>query len=230
MTDPSERLVIFDCDGVLIDSELIGCGVDAEELSRAGIEITADEILERFAGTTSREMYAALEAEHGRRLPDGFAARVRALTDAAFAEHLAPVEGVEGVLDRLHARRCVASSSSMRRLQVTLGLTGLWERFTPHVFSAEAVARGKPAPDLFLHTAASMGVPRAGCLVIEDSVNGVLAAVAAEMRVFGFTGASHCPPGHGKRLSAAGAALVFTEMARLPELIGAPGLDPSVPG
>jgi HAD superfamily hydrolase (TIGR01509 family) len=212
-------LVIFDCDGVLIDSELISCGVDAQELTRVGIPVTVEELLARFAGTTSREMYASLEAEHGVRLPGTFAKLVRERTDAAFADTLKPVPGVLEVLDWLELRRCVASSSTMRRLGVTLRLTGLWDRFAPHIYSAEAVPRGKPAPDLFIHVAASMDVAPERCLVIEDSVNGVRAAVAAGMRALGFTGASHCPAGHDAALAAAGAAVVFSEMCALPELI-----------
>jgi HAD superfamily hydrolase (TIGR01509 family) len=212
-------LIIFDCDGVLIDSELIGCGVDASELTRAGIPITAEELLARFAGTTSREMYAVLEAEHGVRLPDTFARLVRERADAAFARALKPVPGVLEMLDRLQLPHCVASSSTMRRLGITLGLTDLWDRFAPHIYSAEAVPRGKPAPDLFLHVAASMKVGPERCLVIEDSVNGVRAAVAAGMHAFGFTGASHCPPDHHAALAAAGAVAVFSQMQALPELI-----------
>jgi HAD superfamily hydrolase (TIGR01509 family) len=222
-------LVIFDCDGVLIDSELIGCGVDAQELTRAGIPITAEELLARFAGTTSREMYAALEVEHGIRLPETFARLVRERTDTAFAGALEPVPGVLEVLDRLQLPRCVASSSTMRRLGVTLRLTALWDRFAPHVYSAEAVPRGKPAPDLFLHVAACMDVEPERCLVIEDSINGVRAAVAAGMRAFGFSGASHCPPDHHAALSAAGAAVVFTEMRALPELIETGGGSAGTP-
>jgi HAD superfamily hydrolase (TIGR01509 family) len=212
-------LIIFDCDGVLIDSELIGCGVDAKELTRAGISVTAEELILRFAGATSREMYALLEAEHGVRLPETFAGLVRELTDAAFARELKPVAGVLDVLDHLQLPRCVASSSTMRRLGVTLRLTGLWDRFAPHIYSAEAVPRGKPAPDLFLHVAACMQVEPARCLVIEDSINGIRAAAAAGMRAFGFAGASHCPPDHCAALSAVGAAIVFSEMCALPELI-----------
>jgi HAD superfamily hydrolase (TIGR01509 family) len=220
MTEPVE-LVIFDCDGVLVDSELIGCRVEAEELSRAGFAITADEILRRFTGITARETFRTLEAERGQRLPEGFDERVRQEICAAFAQELAAVAGVAQALGRIALPVCVASSSDPTRIEHSLKVTGLLERFAPHLFSAAAVARGKPAPDLFLHAAARMATPPARCLVVEDSVAGVQAAVAAGMRVLGFSGASHCPPGHAACLEAAGAIRTFAAMPELPDLLAA---------
>jgi len=215
--------VIFDCDGVLIDSEAIGCRVEAEELQRVGFAITAEEIMTRFIGTTSAETFATIEAEHGRRLPAGFIDRLEVAIEAAFERELQPIAGIEAALGRITLPVCVASSSKLARLEHSLTLTGLLERFAPHVFSAEQVGdRGKPAPDLFLHAAARMAVAPASCLVIEDSVNGVRAAVAAGMPVLGFTGGSHCPPDHAERLLAVGAGQVLTDMAALPPLIAAP--------
>jgi HAD superfamily hydrolase (TIGR01509 family) len=123
--------------------------------------------------------------------------------------------GIEAVLDGLSSRMCVASSSSPERLRHTLGLVDLYRRFDPHVFSATMVARGKPAPDLFLHAAAQMGADPAGCVVIEDSVPGVTAAVAAGMTAIGFVGGGHCGTGHADRLRSAGAALVVETMTEL---------------
>jgi HAD superfamily hydrolase (TIGR01509 family) len=220
MSEPVE-LVIFDCDGVLVDSELIGCRVEAEELSRAGFPITADEILRRFTGITARETFRTLEAERGRPLPEGFDERVRQEIRAAFARELAAVAGVALALGRIALPVCVASSSDPARIEHSLKVTGLLERFAPHLFSAAVVARGKPAPDLFLHAAARMATPPTRCLVVEDSVAGVQAAVAAGMRVLGFTGASHCPPDHAACLETAGAMRTFAAMPELPDLLAA---------
>jgi HAD superfamily hydrolase (TIGR01509 family) len=212
-------LVIFDCDGVLIDSELIGARVEAAELGRVGMPLAEAEILTRFLGMSAEAMYAALEAEHGRALPQGFAATVQAAIDAAFERDLQVIPGIHETLDRLPMASCVASSSTLARLRHSLGLTGLYARFAPHVFSAEQVARGKPAPDLFLHAAAAMGGAPARCLVIEDSSSGVRGAVAAGMRVWGFVGGGHCADGHAARLREAGAARVFDRMPDLPALL-----------
>ena len=213
-------LVIFDCDGVLIDSELIGARVEAEELARLGMSISEPEILARFLGMTAKEMYCTLEIEHGMTLPPDFAAHVQARIDAAFEQELQAIPGIHEALDRLAVSACVASSSTLARLRHSLGLAGLYERFAPHVFSAEQVARGKPAPDLFLYAAAQMACAPAACVVIEDSVSGVRAAVAAGMRVWGFVGGGHCPPGHDARLRDAGAQGVFERMPDLAGLLG----------
>jgi HAD superfamily hydrolase (TIGR01509 family) len=213
-------LVIFDCDGVLIDSELIGARVEATELARVGIPLAESEILTRFLGVSAQAMYRTLEAEHGRPLPDDFAATVQAAIDAAFERDLQVIPGIHETLDRLPIASCVASSSTLARLRHSLGLTGLYARFAPHVFSAEQVERGKPAPDLFLHAAARMQCLPARCLVIEDSISGVRGAVAAGMRVWGFIGGGHCGDGHDARLRDAGAERVFRDMTELPALLG----------
>jgi HAD superfamily hydrolase (TIGR01509 family) len=218
MSEPV-ALLIFDCDGVLVDSEPIGCRVEADLLSAAGFAITPEEILARFTGVTAHETFRTLEAERGRRLPEGFEARVRQETRAAFARELAAIAGVALALERIALPVCVASSSDPARIEHSLAVTGLLGRFAPHLFSAAAVARGKPAPDLFLHAAARMTTPPARCLVIEDSLAGVRAAVAAGMRCFGFTGGSHCPPDHAACLAAAGAMRTFASMSELPDLL-----------
>ena len=220
MTEPID-LLIFDCDGVLIDSELIGCRVEAEALSRAGLRITLEEILERFTGLTSKETFRTLEREQGRRLPADFTQRVGAAIRAAFERELAAIAGIHAALARIELPVCVASSSSPARLEHSLQVTRLFARFTPHIFSATAVGRGKPAPDLFLHAAERMATPPARCLVIEDSIPGVQAGIAAGMRVLGFTGGSHCAPDHALRLRAAGATQTFADMTLLPALLAA---------
>jgi HAD superfamily hydrolase (TIGR01509 family) len=213
-------LVIFDCDGVLIDSELIGARVEAAELARIGIPLAEADILTRFLGMSAQAMYRALETEHRRALPDGFAATVQMAIDAAFERDLQVIPGIHETLDGLRTASCVASSSTLGRLRHSLGLTGLYPRFAPHVFSAEQVARGKPAPDLFLHAASAMGCAPVRCLVIEDSTSGVRGAVAAGMRVWGFIGGGHCADGHDARLRDAGAERVFADMTDLPALLG----------
>ena len=216
---PRTGLVIFDCDGVLVDSELIGCRVEALALSRLGLAITAEEILERFTGATAAETFRTLEAEHGQPLPEDFVPQVKEAIRAAFTRELRAVAGVAAALDQIALPMCVASSSDPARIEHSLRLVGLFERFAPHVFSASAVERGKPAPDLFLYAARRMATPPRHCVVIEDSSRGAQAGVAAGMRVLGFAGGSHCRPGHDERLRAAGAERVFANMSQLPGLI-----------
>jgi HAD superfamily hydrolase (TIGR01509 family) len=208
-------LVIFDCDGVLIDSELLSVRADRECLAEVGIDLSAEEIIDRYTGISLAEMLSDLEARYGRPLPD-FAVRHRQRLRPLFEAHLQAIPGVTEVLDGLLCRSCIASSGTPERLQHALSLVGLLDHFHPYVFSATEVARGKPAPDLFLHAAERMGVAPRRCVVIEDSVPGVAAAVAAGMPAMGFTGGAHCQPGHAARLAGAGAALVIGRMAQLP--------------
>jgi len=207
-------LVIFDCDGVLIDSELLSVQADVECLADDGIDLPAEEILDRYTGISMAGMLSDLEARYGRALPD-FANRHRERLRRLFEADLRAIPGVTTVLDWLACRICVASSSSPERLHHALSLVGLYERFHPNIFSAVAVPRGKPAPDLFLHAARRMGIAPQRCAVVEDSIPGVAAAVAAGMIAIGFTGGSHCRPGHGSRLAEEGAALVIDRMAAL---------------
>ena len=213
-------LLVFDCDGVLIDSEVVGARVEAAALRRLGISITADEILERFLGMTAASVYRVLEGEIGRPLPEGFASSVQAEIDAAFQRDLSAIPDIHETLERIDLKRCVASSSTLARLRHSLDLTSLYGSFAPHIFSAEQVKQGKPAPDLFLYAAEQMGCAPAGCLVIEDSTNGVRGAVAAGMRVWGFVGGGHCFDGHGARLREVGAERIFAQMSELPTLLG----------
>ena len=222
MTLPVD-LIIFDCDGVLIDSERVGCVIDARELSAHGHAITPHMIAERFVGIAYADMYRMLEAETGIVLPPGYAERTHEKVLAACAELGLDltVPGIHAALDALDGRRkCVASSSSPARLYRTLTQVGLWDRFAPHVFSADEVARAKPAPDLFLHAAARMEVEPARCLVIEDSVPGVTGAAAAGMRVIGFTGTAGDPMRQEARLRAAGAGWVLGDMSGVVGMVG----------
>jgi len=207
-------LIIFDCDGVLIDSELLSVQADRECLAEDGIELSVAETLDRYSGISLAAMLSDLEARYGRPLPD-FAERHQARLRPLFEADLRAIPGVTEVLDGLSCRSCVASSGTPERLRHALSLVGLFDRFHPHIFSATEVVHGKPAPDLFLHAALRMGVPPEHCVVIEDSVPGITAAVAAGMPAIGFTGGAHCRPGHAARLSQAGAAVVIERMAQL---------------
>ncbi len=214
-------LVIFDLDGVLVDSEPISSQVTAAALTEAGIQISEAEVCERFLGVSTASMLRTIEAEHGCRLPECFQENLRARVLKAFEHQLEPVAGIPALLDALAVDRCVASSSHPERIRRSLELAGLLERFTPHLFSATMVSAGKPAPDLFLLAAARMAIEPARCLVVEDSEVGVRAAKAAGMTAFGFTGASHVrPETHAPRLQAAGADAILAEMPALVGLMG----------
>lgn len=218
---PPPELVIFDCDGVLIDSEIVVCRLTSEELSRAGYEIGTDEVIRRFAGRPEREMVAEIEAEWGRPVPDQYFTGMRTRVQHAYGSELQAMPGVTDLLDRLLIDTCVASSSDPAKLRLGLETVGLYDLFAPNVVSASYVAHGKPAPDVFVYAAGWMRTPAARCVVIEDSVPGVRAGVAAGMRVFGFAGGSHCDPGHRDRLLAAGAEQVMDRLGELEALLPA---------
>jgi HAD superfamily hydrolase (TIGR01509 family) len=208
-------LVILDCDGVLVDSEPISVRLDVVVLGKLGWHLTEAEIAERFVGRSHEYMVGEIEAAIGRPLPADWHDELHALYREAFEAELAPVDGVVEALDRLATPTCVASSSSHERLRLTLGLTGLLGRFEGRIFSATDVANGKPAPDLFLHAAASMGADPARCAVVEDSRYGVEAARAAGMTAFGYAG------GLTPRERLEGpATTVFEHMRELPGLLG----------
>jgi HAD superfamily hydrolase (TIGR01509 family) len=218
-------LIIFDCDGVLVDSEVISCRAHAETLTRHGFPITSEQVFDRFLGRSTRQAHLEVEAELGRSLPDDFNAQLQDELYRSFEATLQAVPHIDRALDAINQPVCVASSGSQERMRVSLGCAGLYDRFAPHIFSATQVAHGKPAPDLFLFAARQMRTAPGRCLVIEDSIPGVTGAVAAGMTVLGFHGGSHCPPGYGDTLRAAGAVATFDDMRELPGLIGRIGLD-----
>jgi len=184
----SRPLVIFDCDGVLIDSERLAVKVDVEMLRELGWHLSEAEVIERFVGRSDRDTQAAIEAHLGRKLPVDWEVQIQSLYKRAFEANLAPVAGVVAALKRITLPSCVASSGTHEYLRYTLRLTGLYERFAGRIFSAEDVAKGKPAPDLFLHAAERMATKPADCVVVEDSRSGVEAARAAGMRTLAFAG------------------------------------------
>jgi HAD superfamily hydrolase (TIGR01509 family) len=213
------ELVIFDCDGVLVDSEVISCRAHADVLTRHGYPIDAEQVFQRFLGRSTRQANLEIEAELGRPLPDAYHSDLQDELFRSFAADLQAVPHIREALDAIAQPVCVASSGSHQRMRASLGGAGLYDRLAPNIFSASQVARGKPAPDLFLFAAAEMKVSPERSLVIEDSVAGVSGAMAAGMTVFGFCGGSHCRPDHSETLRAAGADLTFSDMRQLPALI-----------
>jgi HAD superfamily hydrolase (TIGR01509 family) len=212
--------IIFDCDGVLIDSEILVCRIAAEELTHLGYPITTEEVIRRFAGRPDHEMRAEIESEWGKPLPEEYVQRVNARTEESYSSELRAIEGVAELLAQLRLPVCVASSSFPAKLRLGLETVGLYEFFAPNVISASSVSRGKPEPDVFLYAAGWMRTPPRNCLVIEDSTAGVQSAKRAGMRVFGFEGGAHCAAGHKQRLMDAGAEQVFRHMSELPALAG----------
>ena len=212
-------LVIFDCDGVLVDSEVISCRAHAETLTRHGYPITSEQVLERFLGRSMRQATIEVEAELGRSLPHDFASQTYAEIFRLFAASLEATPHIGDALAQIAQPVCVASSGPPEKISASLNRTGLYDRFAPHIFSAVQVRHGKPAPDLFLFAAEQMQTAPERCLVIEDSVAGIAGAVAAGMPVLGFHGGSHCREGYGRQLQDAGAAVIFDDMRQLPDLI-----------
>jgi len=210
-------LIIFDCDGVLIDSEMLSCGCLGALLREHGYEVDLEGVFGRFLGRSFSVVEEEYRAALGRPLQPGFAQTYRAMLRESFSRDLRPIPGVEAVLARLRTRSCVASSSDRDRLSFSLGVAGLAPYFGDRVYSSEQVANGKPAPDLFLFAAARMGAEPRRTLVIEDSVNGVRAGKAAGMTVWGFVGGSHHAGREGAgALTQAGADGILRHMADLP--------------
>lgn len=211
--------VIFDCDGVLIDSEILVCQIAAEELTKLGYSITTEEVIRRFAGRPDREMKAEIEQDWGQPVPETYRESVNARTYAAYGSDLRIMPGIAEILKQIKLPVCVASSSFPEKLRLGLETVGLYDRFMPNVISATLVAHGKPQPDVFLFAAGWLRISPMHCVVIEDSVPGVVAARRAGIEVLGFTGGAHCSAGHADRLIEAGAASTFNNMLDLPSLI-----------
>ena len=207
-------LVLFDCDGVLVDSEPIANRILNERLAAIGLPLSLEETTRAFQGRTLPVCLQIIEDVLGHPAPEGFLDDVQKRTFAAFREELRPVPGIAAVLDALPWPLAVASSGDLLKIRTTLTLTGLILRFEGRMFSALDVPRGKPAPDLFLHAAGSLSADPARTAVVEDSPLGIQAATAAGMTPFGF--AARIEPGI---LADAGAAVTFTEMAALPDLL-----------
>lgn len=210
---PQPDLIIFDCDGVLVDSELLSCRCLSEALAGFGLALSEAQALELFLGRSTK----AIEQHYrglGQSLPDRFLPGLKSRVLETFAASLEPIPGVGAVISGLTVPVCVASSSDIDRVWLSLDVTGLRAHFGDRIYTAQMVERGKPAPDLFLYAAEKMGTQPGRTLVIEDSVSGVQAGKAAGMTVWGFVGGSHYRARDGRAiLSAAGADRVFAHMS-----------------
>lgn len=208
-------LVIFDCDGVLVDSDRIALRIQAERITALGLPTTYEDCVRDFLGLGMPATLRILEERLGGPLPEGWARDLDAAVSDAFRRELRPVPGIVAALDEIEAPTCVASSGSQQKMRLTLALTGLRERLEGRIFSADEVERGKPAPDLFLFAAERMGTAPQDCVVVEDSPFGCAAARAAGMRALGYAADDEGDP-----LAREGAT-VFTSMTALPSLIAA---------
>jgi HAD superfamily hydrolase (TIGR01509 family) len=208
-------VVIFDCNGVLVDSEPLVAEVVSREFMRAGFALPPEIVARYFTGRRPADMFADVEIAAGRRLPANFATSLTNELLKRFRADLQVTAHAARALSWLRGPKCVASSSGIDRIRLSLDTTGLLRFFEPYLFSASEVRNGKPAPDLVLHAAARMRVEPRSCIVVEDSPVGVAAGVTAGMRVIGFAGGSHAGPALPEHLRAAGATVVINDMRAL---------------
>jgi HAD superfamily hydrolase (TIGR01509 family) len=215
--------ILFDCDGVLVDSESLALEIEIAVLGEAGMHYDPAEFAARFTGLSMRQFYAELEADGlsrlGRSIRDVIEGPMRARYREAFDTRLVEIAGALTAIQAVTHPKAVASSSTRTGLESKLRRVGHWDHFAPHIFSADDVAEAKPAPDLFLLAAKSLGVPASDCLVIEDSMNGVKAAKAAGARVWGFTAGGHMNETSGARLLATGAERLITSWPEFTDAI-----------
>ncbi|MCY0094184.1 HAD family hydrolase [Hoeflea ulvae] len=216
-------LIIFDCDGVLVDSEIVAAQVESKLLTEAGFPISPEEVAERFAGLTWKDILFEVERESSIPFSAALLDASDKLLDKRLATEVVAIDGVIEAISRIPGPRCICSNSEQKRLTMMLARTGIDRLFGEHVYSAREVGEGrtKPAPDVFLHGARTFTVEPEKVLVVEDSVHGIHAAAAAGMRVVGFTGGSHSYPGHADKLTEAGAETVIRRMAELPATVEA---------
>ena len=207
-------MIIFDCNGVLVDSEQIAAAAAADEFARAGIPITPELVTRYFSGRRPADMLASIEAATRCKLPVNFGATLAQATLARLRAELRAMPHAAHALTWLRGPKCVASSSPPERVLASLETTGL-AKFFNFLFSASDVRNGKPAPDLFLHAASRMGVQAADCIVVEDSPAGVAAATAAGMTALGFVGGSHAGAHLGEQLRLAGARTIVADLRHL---------------
>lgn len=213
-------LIIFDCDGVIMDSTILHTQAESLCLEKIGIKISAEEMAERFSGIADKDVFKTLEKENGLKLPENINQRFLDEKISLFKKNLKPMPHMEKTLKNLsNIPYCIASGTSIEMLNFMLSETNLINYFSSNVYSAEMVPRGKPFPDLFLYAAEQMNTPPQTCIVIEDSVAGIKAATASSMKSLGFTGGSHCGPKHNQKLKQAGATITFNNMKDLPQIL-----------
>lgn len=220
---PLPDLVIFDCDGVLADSEIVAARVEAGLLAAAGYEIAPEELARAYSGLAFKDILLRIEQETQRLFQASLIDEAERLVDERLAREVRAVDGAREAVASVEGKRCICSNSGMARLESTLQRIGLLPYFQGAVFSAAEMASGrpKPAPDVFLHAAAAMAADPRKTFVVEDSVHGVAGARAAGMRVIGFTGASHTHPGHADLLTEAGAETVIRRWKDFPAVVRA---------
>ncbi|WP_088242106.1 HAD family hydrolase [Calothrix rhizosoleniae] len=207
-------LIIFDCDGVLVDSERITNAVFAEMLNDLGLSLTLEDMFEQFVGNSMQQCLKMIETMLGEKPPSDFVSNYRQRTKLALQQQLKPVRGIRQTLDRLSLPYCVASSSDREKMETTLGITGILPYFQGKLFSVTEVERGKPFPDVYLYAAEKMNAQPSRCLVIEDTPIGVRGGVSAGMIVGGYAELMNA-----EKLQQAGAHFVFEDMSQIPNLI-----------
>lgn len=217
------QLILFDCDGVLVDSEYIAAQVESELLTDAGYPISPEEIAERFAGLTWPSILMEIERESSLPISASLIEKSRKIMTERIKQELLTVDGIEDVVTALAYPKAICSNSTTEALELMLKRSTLHEAFAPHIFSAREVGNkeAKPAPNVYLHAAQQFNVDPKDCFVIEDSSHGVQAARSAGMRVIGFTGGAHTYPGHADKLTEAGAETVINRHRDLPAVIEA---------
>ena len=213
------KLVIFDCDGVLVDSEILYAKVEQQSLRALGIELSLEQMHQEFTGMSYPEMLDRISEMHDVDFPDHYGKDHPERLDRLFEEELRAIHGMQDLLPAINRPVCVASNSKLTRVRLSLNLTNLIGHFDEALFAAEMVSKPKPAPDLFLHAAAEHGISPQDCIVIEDSTHGVHAARAAGMQAIGLAAGSHCGPDHEDRLRGAGACYVTSEVEGIRSLM-----------
>ncbi|MCF6320300.1 MAG: HAD family phosphatase [Rhizobiaceae bacterium] len=217
------KLVIFDCDGVLMDSEIVAAKVEMEAYRQYGLDISEQEFAARFAGSSSDDIMRVLEKELELPLPASLITKIEQGIDERCENEAEMIVDADNVLDMFDQPRCICSNSPPQRLKSMLSRVGLYDRFRPYIFSAKDFdpPANKPKPDIFIKALSTFEVAAVNAVVVEDSVHGVGGALAAGIRAIGFTGASHSYPGHGDSLTDAGAETVVSRLRELPAVFEA---------